>query len=70
MKKVVKKSEKDSLWTKLSKGYNPMVEGVRWTENYADKIEKLWGKLPSFVGTFLATFAVFIVGSSLRGKSM
>lgn len=49
--------------------YNPMLEGVRWTERYSDSIEKFWLKLPDFVTTFIATLAVFTFGSTLRGKS-
>lgn len=46
---------------------NPMIEGVRWTERYSDSIEKFWLKLPNFVTTIIATFAVFTFGSTLRG---
>lgn len=56
------------LWEKLKQGFNPMVEGVRWTETYSDKIEKIWSKLPNSVGTFIATIAIFLVGSSLKGS--
>ncbi|XP_077295500.1 lathosterol oxidase-like [Arctopsyche grandis] len=48
--------------------YNPMLEGVRWTERYSDSIEKFWLKLPDFVTTFIATLAVFTFGSTLRGE--
>lgn len=41
---------------------------VRWTEKYHDTLEKYWNRLPNFVGTFIASVAVFIMGSTIRGE--
>ena len=56
------------LLDKLKNGYHPMTEGVRWSEKYADKLEKWYTKLPRFVSSALATVAVFLLASSLQGK--
>lgn len=57
-----------TLMEKMKHGYHPMAEGVRWSEKYADKIEKIWSKMPRFLGSALATLAVFILGSSMQGN--
>lgn len=62
-------NENQPLMEKLTHGYHPMTEGVRWSEKYADKIEHIFSKMPRFVTTILATFAVFILGTSLQGKT-
>ena len=40
-----------------------------WTEKYAKTLDRVWSKLPNFVGSFIATVAVFILGSTIRGIS-
>lgn len=61
-------NENQPLLEKLTHGYHPMTEGVRWTEKYADKLEHIFSKLPKFVTSILATLAIFILGTSLQGK--
>lgn len=45
---------------------DPMA--VTWTEKYSKTIEKYWNTLPNFLGSFIASMAVFILGSTIRGK--
>lgn len=45
---------------------DPMA--VTWAERYNKTFEKVWAKLPNFLGSFIATAAVFLLGSSIRGK--
>lgn len=48
---------------------NRMVDpmAVTWSERYNKTFERVWAKLPNFLGSFIATAAVFILGSSIRG---
>lgn len=62
------KKSKTSFWAKLKTGYNPMEEGVRWTEKYADNLEKVWKKMPVFVQKLCVVLAVVLLGSSLKGE--
>lgn len=39
---------------------------VTWTEKYAKTLERVWSRLPNFLGSFIATVAVFLLGSSIR----
>lgn len=50
--------------------FNPMEQGVRWTEKYALDIEKLWKSIPPWMGQVLATIAVFLLASCLHGMKM
>lgn len=52
----------------MKKGYNPMEEGVRWTEKYADDLERIWKKTPVFLQKLLVVLAVLLLGSSLKGE--
>lgn len=45
---------------------DPMA--VTWASKYSDSLQKYWNRLPNFLGTFIATVAVFILGSSVRGE--
>lgn len=47
--------------------FNPMEQGVRWTEKYAGDIEKLWKSLPHWLSRVLATVAVLVLASGLHG---
>lgn len=53
--------------SKLKNGYNPLIEGVRWTERYASSIEKFWKRIPNWMGQILVTIAVFILASGIQG---
>lgn len=66
MKKLPKNKNK-SIFEKIFNARDPLVEGVRWTENYADVFEKSWKLIPSFVRTLILTTAIFLLGSTLRG---
>ncbi|GBP79318.1 Delta(7)-sterol 5(6)-desaturase erg32 [Eumeta japonica] len=48
--------------------WNPMTEGVKWIENYVDSLERFFERLPAFISTFIATFALFTFGATLRGE--
>lgn len=50
--------------------FNPMEQGVRWTEKYAGDIEKLWKSLPHWLSQVLATMAVFLLASGLHGINL
>lgn len=50
------------------KYWDPLQEGVKWIERYAEHLEKFFEKLPDFLSTFVATLAVFTFGSILRGN--
>lgn len=54
---------------KMKHGYDPMIEGVRWSERYAERLERMWAKLPGFVGRTLAATAILMLGSSVQGDS-
>lgn len=45
--------------------FDPMA--VTWSEKYSASIEKYWSKLPNFLAKSLATLAIFILGTSLKG---
>lgn len=57
-----------SVWSRLKMGYNPMEEGVRWTEKYADDLERMWRKTPGFLQKFIFVLAIALLGSSLKGE--
>lgn len=57
-----------SIWNKLKRGYNPMEEGVRWTEKYSDDLEAVWRKTPVFLQKCLVVIAVALLGTSLNGN--
>ncbi|OWR46668.1 hypothetical protein KGM_201266 [Danaus plexippus plexippus] len=50
------------------KYWDPLVDGVKWIERYAEPLEKFFERLPDFISTFVATFAVFTFGATLRGE--
>lgn len=61
--------EKKPLLERMKDGYNPMTEGVRWSEKYDNTIERIWSRMPRVVSTTLATIAVFLLGTSMQGIS-
>lgn len=65
--KKLPKNKKKSIFEKIFNERDPLVEGVRWTENYADVFDKSWKLIPSFVRTLILTTAIFLLGSTLRG---
>lgn len=65
--KKLPKNKKKTIFEKIFNKRDPLVEGVRWTENYADVLEKSWKLIPSFVRTLILTTAIFLLGSTLRG---
>ncbi|KAL0833089.1 hypothetical protein ABMA28_001199 [Loxostege sticticalis] len=50
------------------KYWDPLTEGVRWIEKYAEPMEKFFERIPEFISTFIATLAIFTFGSTLRGE--
>lgn len=59
--------DEQPLMDRMKRGYNPMTEGVRWSEKYDQTLERLWSRLPRVVSTTLATVAVFLMGTSIQG---
>lgn len=56
-----------SLSEKLKNGYNPMIEGVRWTERYATQIERLWNYIPNLLKQTIILVSIFLLASSIQG---
>jgi len=48
--------------------FDPMTEGVKWSERHADKIERFWNIMPDYLSKFIATLAVFTFGATLKGE--
>jgi hypothetical protein len=46
--------------------YDPMA--VTWMEKYSKTLDKIWAKLPNYVGSIIVTLAVFTFGATIRGK--
>lgn len=51
-----------------AKYWDPLTEGVKWIEKYTESLDNIMEKLPEFVSTIIATFAVFTFGATLRGN--
>lgn len=51
----------------LKNGYNPMIEGVRWTERYADQMDRIWSHIPVWLGKIIVFISIFLLGSSIQG---
>lgn len=65
---TTKQPDKDS--TEVNDGpkyWDPLTDGVKWIEKYAEPLEDFFKRLPEFISTFIATFAVFTFGATLRG---
>ncbi len=43
---------------------------VTWTERYAKNLDRIWAKLPNFLGSFIATVAVFFLGATIHGENI
>ncbi|CAH0725406.1 unnamed protein product, partial [Brenthis ino] len=67
---VGEKGEEIKNTTEVSKQnhWDPLVDGVKWIERYAEPLEKFFERLPDFISTFIATFGVFTLGATLRGE--
>ncbi|XP_049870190.1 uncharacterized protein LOC126369673 [Pectinophora gossypiella] len=66
-----KTSAKNGTTTKgeeKSRQWDPLIDGVKWIERYSGSLEKFFHRLPEFLGTFIATFAIFTFGATLRGE--
>lgn len=59
--------EEKPLLERMKDGYNPMTEGVRWTEKYDKALERIWSRIPRIISTTLATIAIFFLGTSMHG---
>ncbi|XP_026737046.1 delta(7)-sterol 5(6)-desaturase erg32-like [Trichoplusia ni] len=53
---------------KKTKYWEPLTEGVKWIEKYGENLENFFERLPEFISTFIATFAIFTFGATLRGE--
>jgi len=60
------RSYHSSLTMATKKKLNPL--DVTWSERYNETFEHYWSKLPKFVATFLATFAILVFGSAIHGE--
>ena len=65
-----KKREEDESQEKESNRIPNDPFSVRWAEKYHETLEKYWNRLPNFVGSFIASVAVFILGSTIRGEAI
>ncbi|GAB0097319.1 delta(7)-sterol 5(6)-desaturase erg32 [Sergentomyia squamirostris] len=57
------REKKSNSWS-----YNPMTDSVKWTEYCAESLDKIWTKIPNFLGHIIATVAIFVFGATLRGE--
>lgn len=57
-----------AILEKLKNGYNPMMEGVRWAEQYATQIERFWKFIPNWLGQTLVFISIFLFASGIQGK--
>lgn len=62
------KQKNVSIGEKLN-GYNPMIEGVRWSERYASSLERVWKYIPNWLGQMMITIAIFLLASGIQGKN-
>ena len=53
---------------RMAKTADPMA--VTWMEKYSKTMDRIWTKLPNFIGSFIATVAVFLLGASIRGTNI
>lgn len=60
-----KRSNKKQKVVQNGYSFDPMA--VTWTGKYSASIDKYWSKLPNFLAKFLATLAIFVLGTSLKG---
>lgn len=56
-----------TILEKFKTGYNPMMEGVRWAEQYATQIERLWKHIPNWLGQTLIFISIFLFASGIQG---
>ncbi|XP_046614818.1 methylsterol monooxygenase 1-like [Neodiprion virginianus] len=61
-----KSNKSNSKSTKKRETFDPMA--VTWMEKYSDQMEKIWSRLPNFVGSAIATCAIFLLGATMRGE--
>ncbi|CAK1599152.1 unnamed protein product [Parnassius mnemosyne] len=65
---TTRKEYKELIETDKTKYWDPLTEGVKWIEQYAEPIEEFFKKIPEFISTFIATLAIFTLGATLRGE--
>lgn len=61
-------SESQTILEKLKCGYNPMIEGVKWSEKYSDRFEAAWSILPKWMAKSFLTIIVFVLASGMQGE--
>lgn len=57
-----------TILNKLKNGYNPMMEGIRWAEQYATQIERLWKYMPNWLGQTLVFISIFLFATGIQGN--
>lgn len=63
---MMEKCRDTGVKNKSKKLFNPIA--VTWMEKYSERMEKMWNRLPNFVGSAVATCAIFLLGATMRGK--
>ncbi|KAK3880002.1 hypothetical protein Pcinc_015476 [Petrolisthes cinctipes] len=68
-------SRETTMTSRSKKARNPPITtsrfdplAVTWTDRYRETLDRYWKRLPNFLGSFIATVAVFIFGSTVRGE--
>lgn len=59
--------KKLTIVERLKNGYNPMVEGVRWSEKYAMQFENIWRMIPNWMGQLIIFVTIFLLASGIQG---
>lgn len=65
---MVEKTKNQSIFTKILAGKNPMLDGVRWSERYANSLERIWTKLPKWLAHSILTIVIFILAAGIQGN--
>lgn len=48
--------------------FNPMIDGIRWSERYSPKIEQIWKYIPNWLRKVFVFFAIFLLASGIQGS--
>lgn len=68
IKKLSENCKKKLILNKISMNKNPMIEGVQWSERYADRLETIWKSLPKWLAQSILTVVVFALAAGIQGK--
>jgi hypothetical protein len=45
--------------------HDPMA--ITWMEKYSNTLDKIWARLPDYVGSIIVTLVVFTLGATMTG---